>query len=256
MSDFDKEAERERLREKYERDQEKREATEQMSELLLKGATMTNAHCEDCGDPIFRYDGQEFCPTCQEVVSEADEASPEANSETAGDAGTPADTRVADESGTPGDTGAAEGHGEGATGTADGATAGDEGGADATQSAGGGSAGGSTSSGPARQPSGSLDQRPTGHRSAGQGTGPASPASGAPESASPASEAPESASPVSGGPESQASGSGDPLGQARASLTRTLLAQARRAEGCENPRRAEAHLAAAREAAQALAALS
>jgi uncharacterized Zn finger protein (UPF0148 family) len=66
--DFDKEAEREKLREKYERDQQKRQATEQMSELLLKGATMTNAHCSDCGDPIFRYDDQEFCPTCEKPV--------------------------------------------------------------------------------------------------------------------------------------------------------------------------------------------
>jgi uncharacterized Zn finger protein (UPF0148 family) len=65
MSGFDKEAERERLREKYERDQEKRAATQRMSELLLKGATMTNSHCDTCGDPIFRHDGQAFCPTCQ-----------------------------------------------------------------------------------------------------------------------------------------------------------------------------------------------
>ena len=69
MSDFDREAERERLREKYERDQQKREATEQMSELLLQGATMTNAHCSDCGDPIFRYEGQEFCATCEKPVN-------------------------------------------------------------------------------------------------------------------------------------------------------------------------------------------
>ncbi|PSP62666.1 hypothetical protein BRC76_04235 [Halobacteriales archaeon QH_8_67_36] len=69
MSDFDKEAEREKLREKYGKEDEKRKATEQMSELLLKGATMTNAHCTDCGDPIFRYDGQEFCPTCQKPVA-------------------------------------------------------------------------------------------------------------------------------------------------------------------------------------------
>lgn len=68
MSDFDKEAERERLREKYEQDKEKRAATEQMSELLLQGATMTNAHCSQCGDPIFRYDGQEFCATCERPV--------------------------------------------------------------------------------------------------------------------------------------------------------------------------------------------
>lgn len=66
--DFDKEAERERLREKYEKDKKKREATEQMSELLLQGATMTNAHCSTCSDPIFRYDGQEFCPTCEKPV--------------------------------------------------------------------------------------------------------------------------------------------------------------------------------------------
>lgn len=70
MSDFDKEAEREKLREKYERDQEKRQSTQRMSELLLKGATMTNRHCEECGDPIFRYDGQEFCPTCQAAQQE------------------------------------------------------------------------------------------------------------------------------------------------------------------------------------------
>src|SRR6056297_1378770 len=69
MSDFDKEAEREKLREKYGEEDQKRKATEQMSELLLKGATMTNAHCTDCGDPIFRYDGQEFCPTCQKPVA-------------------------------------------------------------------------------------------------------------------------------------------------------------------------------------------
>ena len=34
MSDFDEEKERERLREKYEQDKQKREASERMSELL------------------------------------------------------------------------------------------------------------------------------------------------------------------------------------------------------------------------------
>jgi uncharacterized Zn finger protein (UPF0148 family) len=29
---------------------------------------MTGKHCGECGDPIFRYDGQEFCPTCQREV--------------------------------------------------------------------------------------------------------------------------------------------------------------------------------------------
>jgi len=63
--DFDKEAVRQRLREKYEKDKEDRESTERMSELLLQGATMTNRHCDTCGSPIFRYQGQEFCPNCQ-----------------------------------------------------------------------------------------------------------------------------------------------------------------------------------------------
>lgn len=64
--EFDKEAEREKLREKLERDEQKRQHTQHMSELLLKGATMTNRHCEDCGDPIFSHNGQEFCPTCSQ----------------------------------------------------------------------------------------------------------------------------------------------------------------------------------------------
>jgi uncharacterized Zn finger protein (UPF0148 family) len=65
MSDFDKEAEREKLREQFEEEEADRKHTQQLSELLLKGASMTNAHCEECGDPIFRYEGQTFCPTCQ-----------------------------------------------------------------------------------------------------------------------------------------------------------------------------------------------
>lgn len=64
MSDFDKEAEREKLRKKYERDKEERKATQRMSDLLLKGATMTNAHCGTCGDPLFEQDGITFCPSC------------------------------------------------------------------------------------------------------------------------------------------------------------------------------------------------
>ena len=64
MSDFDKEAEREKLRKKYERDEADREATQRMSDLLLKGATMTNTHCGTCGDPLFSQDGVNFCPSC------------------------------------------------------------------------------------------------------------------------------------------------------------------------------------------------
>jgi uncharacterized Zn finger protein (UPF0148 family) len=72
MSDFDKEAEREKLREKFERDKQKRKQSERMSELLLKGATMTNKH-HDCGSPVFRWQGEEFCPSCEAPVG-ADEA--------------------------------------------------------------------------------------------------------------------------------------------------------------------------------------
>ena len=63
-SGFDKEAEREKLREKFARDDEKRESTRRMSELLLKGATMPNSHCDACGSPLFRQNGREFCPEC------------------------------------------------------------------------------------------------------------------------------------------------------------------------------------------------
>ncbi|EMA58575.1 Sjogren's syndrome/scleroderma autoantigen 1 family protein [Halorubrum lipolyticum] len=93
MSDgFDKEAEREKLREKLADDDEKREHTQRMSELLLQGATMTNRHCDDCGDPIFRHDGQEFCPTCQAAGSgggaqgESQESAQTADLEGAGNA--------------------------------------------------------------------------------------------------------------------------------------------------------------------------
>ncbi|MFB6184901.1 MAG: Sjogren's syndrome/scleroderma autoantigen 1 family protein [Haloarculaceae archaeon] len=87
MSDFDEEAERERLREQYERDKRKRQATERMSDLLLKGATMTNSHCGECGDPIFRHDGQEFCPTCERVVGQTAEGTADDGAEGTADGG-------------------------------------------------------------------------------------------------------------------------------------------------------------------------
>lgn len=101
MSDFDKEAEREKLRERFAEDEEKRETTEQMSELLLQGATMTNSHCGTCGNPLFRYDGQTFCPTCQRA--ENDEPTAEnGNTGTATDAtATANDTPAADEATVP-----------------------------------------------------------------------------------------------------------------------------------------------------------
>lgn len=79
MSEFDKEAEREKLRERFAEEDEKRETTERMSELLLQGATMTNSHCDTCGDPLFRYDGQTFCSTCQRATDEGEETTAEAS---------------------------------------------------------------------------------------------------------------------------------------------------------------------------------
>ncbi|WP_318567759.1 Sjogren's syndrome/scleroderma autoantigen 1 family protein [Salinigranum marinum] len=99
MSDFDKEAEREKLREKYEHDREKRKETERMSQLLLQGATMTNRHCDTCGDPLFRYQGQEFCATCEGRAQEASAAAAEADepaTDVPGDSGATAGVNGAD----------------------------------------------------------------------------------------------------------------------------------------------------------------
>jgi uncharacterized Zn finger protein (UPF0148 family) len=197
MSDFDREAERERLREKYEQDRNEREATERMSELLLQGATMTNAHCSECGDPIFRYDGQEFCATCERPVERGDGTDDGTDDDTEVEVTTPDDdTRVVfgGEDGETAETqdpdGAAERERQAGT---DGQT--------------------------------EVDSRttPTG------GTGRPTP------------------------PEGTDSRAG--VGEARASLVRTLTLFSRRAEQTDDPRRARDHLQAAREAAEALAAL-
>ena len=73
MSEFDKEKEREKLREQLATDEDRRKTTQQMSELLLKGATMLNVHCDRCASPLFRYEGDEFCPTCERTVTEIQE---------------------------------------------------------------------------------------------------------------------------------------------------------------------------------------
>jgi uncharacterized Zn finger protein (UPF0148 family) len=197
MSDFDKEAERERLREKYERDKKKRETTERMSELLLKGATMTDAHCENCGDPVFRYEGEEFCPTCQQLVTtdadaDADAGEPETG-ERESDAGEPdaSGTEAASDGPASGDRDLAE--------------------TDATGSAAG------------RRPTAGQPATPAASRSPGATTG-----------------------------DDQSDGA---LEEARASLTRALRFHASQAAETADPRRARDHLAAAREAAEALSAL-
>ncbi|MFW5917768.1 MAG: Sjogren's syndrome/scleroderma autoantigen 1 family protein [Halorubrum sp.] len=140
MSDgFDKEAEREKLREKFAEDEQKREHTQRMSELLLKGATMTNRHCDDCGDPIFRQDGREFCPTCHTVdaADVADAAVATGAAETADSAGTAdaagavdaadtsaIDTSAADVSASPPTTDSGSSTATGASNTETGSTAG------------------------------------------------------------------------------------------------------------------------------------
>ncbi|EMA55049.1 MULTISPECIES: Sjogren's syndrome/scleroderma autoantigen 1 family protein [Halococcus] len=100
MSDFDKEAEREKLRERFAEDEEKRETTEQMSELLLQGATMTNSHCDTCGNPLFRYEGQTFCSTCQRAENgeTATDATAAADDAPAAGGATGAENEPADES--------------------------------------------------------------------------------------------------------------------------------------------------------------
>jgi uncharacterized Zn finger protein (UPF0148 family) len=183
MSGFDEEAERERLREKYERDQEKRANTQRMSELLLKGATMTNSHCDDCGDPIFRHDGREFCPTCRADAGGETDATPETVAAPAGaDADADADTETAPD---------------------DGSRAADEASTTGTDRR-------------ARERSAEPPGRTGSH-----------------------------ASPSADGS----------LDEARASLGRTLVRYAQAAEAAEDPRRATEYLAAAREAAETLAAL-
>ncbi|CQH62352.1 UPF0148 family protein [Halobacterium hubeiense] len=79
---FDEEAVREELREKYADDD--RGETERMSELLLQGATMTNQHCDRCGNPIFRYEGESFCPNCQQAAEQQQAAQQQAAQQDAG----------------------------------------------------------------------------------------------------------------------------------------------------------------------------
>lgn len=184
MSEFDKEAERRRLREKYESEEEDRETTERMSQLLLQGATMTNQHCDACGSPIFRYQGQQFCPTCQAEAQEAAQAS-EAASNAAAE---PADGA---QQATPQD---------------------------------------------ATQPDEAMESQPA--------------ASEQPESVPSQAAAPQSETPASG----SSAGSGG-LEAAGDSLASTIATLAARAEQTDDPRRAKEFLEAAREAADALAAL-
>ena len=37
-----------------------------MSRLLTRGAKMLQKGCDDCGNPLFRYQGEVVCPVCNE----------------------------------------------------------------------------------------------------------------------------------------------------------------------------------------------
>ncbi|AAV47473.1 Sjogren's syndrome/scleroderma autoantigen 1 family protein [Haloarcula marismortui] len=237
MSDFDKEAEREKLREKFEQEEDNRAATEQMSELLLKGATMTNAHCSECGDPIFRHDGQEFCPTCQKPVArdtQASGADPSDADEQEGQTDDGDQIEVADPSDEArvqfgdGDEAAAS-----APDTTDDSTAPPEaGGAQSTRQ--------SDHSEPASQTARTgVSSEPSGQTSNDQPRG--TPSQNPPVSA-------RQPTPSEGGTGDVAAN----LDAASALLAETVHRFAERAAATENPREAREHLQAAREAAEAL----
>lgn len=192
--DYDKEAEREKLRQQLEREEASREASQRMSDLLLKGATMTNKHCGECGDPIFRQDGQEFCPTCQRPV---------ANTQT--------EDAAADAGPSPPDTDRSEG-----------------GGVDSIPDA----------RDDGRAPTGATAEEPD-----------AAPTDVSRDQAATRQSVGETPERPSRRPPD-----GD-VGEARAALVRTLTTLAREAEAAEDVRRARDLLAAAREAAEALAAI-
>lgn len=111
--EFDKAAERERLREKFEAEEADRASAQHMGELLLRGARMTDRHCPECGTPLFAEDGATFCPECErEVVAPDEVQSADTTDPDRGDAATPEDaspsrTAVTTETGAPDDVRAA-----------------------------------------------------------------------------------------------------------------------------------------------------
>jgi uncharacterized Zn finger protein (UPF0148 family) len=231
MSDFDKEAERERLREKYEQEQAEREATEKMSELLLQGATMTNAHCSDCGDPIFRYDGQEFCASCEKAVDrDTGDESEDGEVDESGDhdeenieVATPDDERVA--------FGGENAQDEQAT-------------ADGQQSS-------QSPSSQASQPTEpTQSQQPRNEQGQPKQQSPEQRQSAGSTSQQPMHQPERTRETSAAEP-----GVSDDTSAARASLVRTLTRFSEQAEATDDPRQAQEYLAAAHEAAETLAAL-
>ncbi|WP_254832550.1 Sjogren's syndrome/scleroderma autoantigen 1 family protein [Haloglomus salinum] len=229
MSDFDREAERKKLEEKYGKEEEDRERTERLSELLLKGATMTDIHCPECGDPIFRHEGRQFCPSCQREV-----ATGESQQATAGQAA--AENPLADEGGEEADIGEAEPATDGHSVEVETPDAGAEDGA----------AGDDAEPEPAEIPdTGTQPPTDTGES---QPSPPQQPQSDQQRASPPAQ------MPSSGG---QAGTGGDASGlmPARQHLTRTVNRLAEQAATEEDPGRKREFLAATREAAEALEAV-
>ncbi|MFD1598432.1 Sjogren's syndrome/scleroderma autoantigen 1 family protein [Halobellus rarus] len=230
MSDFDEEAERQRLREKYEKDEERRKETQQMSELLLKGATMTNRHCDECGSPIFRYQGQAFCPSCQRVTggegaaseSEAAESSPEMTPSSEADAASRSESN-----------GAVERDSTPAVGSVE---------TDAPES------GRSV----APDPESDSEPEPNAAAAAEVGVSP-KPAATSGRSADSGGTPRGPSTAVGRAPGAADEGSAAASERtARDALLRALTRHAQLAERTDDPRQAKAHLAAAREAAEAL----
>jgi uncharacterized Zn finger protein (UPF0148 family) len=236
MSDFDKEAERERLREKYEQEQREREATEKMSELLLQGATMTNAHCSDCGDPIFRYEGQEFCASCEKAVDRGNEESDEEQDDAESDASERPENTDNIEVTSPDDGARVAFGGENVDAEANG----EQPPTPEEQS-------------PATEESADTQQQPT-DSPRQQSPPPAQQTPGDQPSPSQPSHSSRQRQPDREVPSVDPGADGD-VSTARDSLVRTLTRFSQQAEATEDPRQAQEYLAAAREAAEALSAL-
>ncbi|WP_313692650.1 Sjogren's syndrome/scleroderma autoantigen 1 family protein [Halorarum halobium] len=235
-SGFDKEAEREKLREKFARDERKRESTRRMSELLLKGATMTNRHCDACGDPLFRQNGQEFCATCREddgVPAGENAAKPDADAESRGERAAAATTEPTEPAAESTDTTAApssETHSDPSDDDSVPPNVADD----------------STAPGNA---TGGRPTAPSQARTDADARSPPSNAGGAARSEDRTAASPPAVS------NPDAPGTTGGLGEAREALVAALARHATAGAETEDPRAARDHLAAAREAAEALSAL-
>lgn len=256
MSDFDKEAERQRLREKYEKDAERREETQRMSELLLQGATMTNKHCNQCGTPIFRYQGTEFCPNCQNKQANAAAETVDA-----------AAADVAD-----GEAGSAPS--DGASGSAeDGESTGEAEPSVPTPEAerdvptGVSDAGGAPSTEASNAPAGTANARTGASNGGSASVGRTASTEATVEESASSGSAESSTAPATGttepsGGATKATNAADgtnatdaSMRGAREALLQAITEHARRATATEEPQQATAHLKAAREASEALDAL-